>query len=218
MPRKKKAPTPQPKATPKARRVGKPKKGTEPIPPERYDELASLYFTGYGVEQLAEHFGVRRNTIQNRLDQILPLYRQSPFENSLEFYCQAIMQIWRTCWERFRSDAPFEREEHALENVFAEFGHDKKTKQDLKRILVGKRQTKQKFRPGQIGWLQLALECLVQIAKMRGLSEDVSRVEVSYVLRYAGMSPDEIDREVLARIESAVVETSAYCEALEQPT
>lgn len=196
-----------PKGKPRRPR-GRPKKGTEPIPPDRYEELVSLRCQGYSHQQLAAHFGVERNTIQNRLDRIMPMMRQSPYDTTLDYYCQAIREIWKTCWERFRSNAPFETVEKVRDSLTGDGSKNDNNKKIVEKLL------QRKYKEGQIGWMQLALECIVQESKMRGVSEDVSRLEVSHVLRYAGMSPDEIDDQVIARIESAIVDTQDYCHLL----
>jgi len=62
-------------------------------------------------------------------------------------------------------------------------------------------------RPGSVGWLQLALDCLREEAKLLGLySAKKAKVEEEEGFRIAGMSTEELDKKMMALILKKVKE------------
>lgn len=166
---------------------GRPKKGESPIKEEDYDDIVKLYYTGYGLQTIAEKYGVTRaamHAIWN--NKILVRQRVNIPELTVERFYWELESIKSSAWEKFHSDAPAETREQVTEQIDG----DKKV---VNRV-IGRT-----FRPGQVAWMDVIMKATDMELKMAGLYQVTVKQEVD--LRYAGSNEKEVAADIAGEIQ-----------------
>ena len=168
------------------------------IKPEDYDVIAEMHLSGCTQKMIADKFGVSMQAVQNTMKlHIFPAF-QSQLGNDRGTHLAKLDLIYRTAWVKFQEggNATAEEWEQLKES---EEGYEKLFKRIKK--------------PEAKHWLDLAVECLKERAKLLGLYEP-EKTAVDIGLRVAGQSTTEMNRNMMTKLYEQVVARAEYEETV----
>lgn len=182
--------TPQKGDRPTGRKRGRPKKGTNPIKPEDFDEVVRMRNTGYSFADIGEKYNVTCHAVKRLyFDRILPAQNGHFRATAAQSVYVGLEMLKEEALRQYRSNAPAETKEQIIETL----GKDNE-KQVRKMV-------DRKFTPGRLAWLEFARTCHMDQAKLSGLLEDRLRIETDLSLRMAGYSEEDVAEQVVAEIQ-----------------
>jgi len=196
---------PSPKKAPAPRGAGKPRPSERPVTPEKLEAIADMFLEGVPISRIAERIGVRRQTIQYHLDaSIRPLWQES-MRSTLADDLAKVGHLERIAWDRFRaSQQPETRRQ--IKKALLDEGADPQT---IEKVITKITKT------GEVAWLQVVQWCIEHRARVHGhYAPTRHQVDLGGELRVAGMSPDQVDQEMLKRLLVKIEERRRYQAAL----
>ena len=196
---------------------GKPKSGEKRITAADHPRIAELFAQGYSQQDIADHMGVGRRTIRDALNShILPTYRRQT-THAIEQELLKIDYMEKIAWRLFNGDGPAETT--ATTETISNDSEDAKkliakleaegngTKVDR---LLTKRKLTKNYKPHQKAWLEVAMWCIDTRNKING-NYAAKKVQIEQEeFRVAGLTPDQVNREMVLRLKQKLEERQAY--------
>jgi predicted transcriptional regulator len=194
-----------PKKSPAKRGAGKPRPSERPVTPEKLEQIADMFLEGTPITRIAEAIGVTRQTIQYHLDATIRPIWQEKMRSTLADDLAKVGHIERIAWERFHvSQQPETRRQ--VKKALVDEGADP---QVVEKVITKITKT------GEVAWLQVAQWCIEHRAKVHGhYAPTRHQVDMGGELRVAGMSPDQVDKEMIKRLFEKIEERRTYQKAL----
>jgi len=189
------------------RKAGRPHEKV--IGPKELEQIGEMLAEGIGIRRIGETLGVDHATIHYHIERhISPLLRQ-PALRGPEHLLNKYEHLFKVCWQHFRANAPCETKEQLEQVVDAE---GKAIPGRLKKEIT------KTFRPGQIGWLQLAFSVLQEISRLLRYTTaggDTINIlntgtSVQGEFRRAGANWSQINAEVVERLQKLIEDQSEY--------
>lgn len=190
---------------------GRPKKGERVVTPEILQKMSRLFLQGRTRLEIAVEIDVAEGTVSHHLDAtIKPLWRNSiQWDAAIEV--ARADEIIRLAFEGYHRSVRDKLEEREKQRARKAAKGNEAMEQIVEKALV------KSARDGDKGWLELVLAAMDFKAKVKGgYAPKRLNVKLDGELRVAGMTPEQVEQQMLGRIAELITERRAHRQIIDQ--